>query len=58
VGLCLAEWVYRRAPRLREALEGGRLPAIFGRYALLGAILVAYSASQLDAPRPFIYFQF
>ena len=58
VGLCLAEWVYRRAPRLREALEGGRLPAIVGRYALLGAILVAYSASQLDAPRPFIYFQF
>ena len=56
--LCFAEWLYRQVPRLRANVEGGRLPAIVGRYALLGAILVAYSASQLDAPRPFIYFQF
>jgi alginate O-acetyltransferase complex protein AlgI len=57
-GLCLAEWLYRRLPQLRNSVEGGGLPAIVGRYALLSAILVAYGASQLDAPRPFIYFQF
>jgi hypothetical protein len=56
--LCFAEWLYRQVPRLRASVEGGRLPAIVGRYALLGAIVVAYSASQLEAPRPFIYFQF
>ena len=56
-GLVLAEWVYRHFDRLRPLLEGGRLPAIAGRYALIAAIVVSVGASQLEA-RPFIYFQF
>ena len=59
VGLCVAEWVYRKAPILSGVIsEGGRLPAIAGRYALVAAMLVASGASNLDVARPFIYFQF
>jgi hypothetical protein len=43
---------------LRPSLEGGRLPAIAGRYALIAAIVVSAGASQLGEARPFIYFQF
>ena len=57
-GLCVAEWVYRQSQRIRVNLEGGRLPAIAGRYALFAAIIVSAGASQLDGARPFIYFQF
>jgi alginate O-acetyltransferase complex protein AlgI len=58
VSLCAAEWVYRHWPDLRQRLEGQRLSAIAGRYALLAAIIVSSGASQLDGARPFIYFQF
>ena len=58
VGLCFAEWSYRHFDQLRPKLEGGRLPAIAGRYALLAAIVVSTGASQLGGARPFIYFQF
>ena len=58
VGLFLAEWLYRHSARLRPTLEGGRLPAVAGRYALIAAIIVSVGASQLDEARPFIYFQF
>ena len=58
VGLCLAEWIYRHSDRIRPRLEGGQLPAIAGRYALIAAIIVSVGASQLDEARPFIYFQF
>jgi hypothetical protein len=58
VGLCAAEWAYRRFDLIRPRLEGGRLPAIAGRYALIAAIVVSAGASQLDEARPFIYFQF
>ena len=58
VGLTVAEWVYRSMPALRASLEGGAMPAIAGRYALLAAVLVSSGASQLDVARPFIYFQF
>jgi D-alanyl-lipoteichoic acid acyltransferase DltB (MBOAT superfamily) len=58
VGLFLAEWIYRHSARLRPTLEGGQLPAIAGRYALIAAIIVSVGASQLDEARPFIYFQF
>jgi D-alanyl-lipoteichoic acid acyltransferase DltB (MBOAT superfamily) len=57
VGLVLAEWIYRNFDLVRPRLEGGRLPAIAGRYALIAAIVVSVGASQLEA-RPFIYFQF
>ncbi len=57
-GLCLAEWIYRHFDRLRPRLEGGQLPAIAGRYALIAAIVVSVGASHLGEPRPFIYFQF
>ena len=56
-GLVLAEWIYRHFDLVRPWLEGGRLPAIAGRYALISAIVVSVGASQLEA-RPFIYFQF
>jgi D-alanyl-lipoteichoic acid acyltransferase DltB (MBOAT superfamily) len=56
-GLVLAEWIYRHRDTVRPWLEGGRLPAIAGRYALIAAIVVSVGASQLEA-RPFIYFQF
>ena len=58
VGLCIAEWIYREAPRIRRSLVGARLPAIAGRYALFAAIMISTGASQLDGARPFIYFQF
>jgi D-alanyl-lipoteichoic acid acyltransferase DltB (MBOAT superfamily) len=58
VGLCVAEWIYRHSDRVRETFEGGRLPAIAGRYALIAAITVSVGASQLGDARPFIYFQF
>jgi D-alanyl-lipoteichoic acid acyltransferase DltB (MBOAT superfamily) len=58
VGLLLAEWTYRHFDLLRPSLEGGRLPAIAGRYALIAAIVVSAGASQLGEARPFIYFQF
>jgi len=58
VGLCLAEWVYRHFDRIRPKLEGGRVPAIAGRYALVAAMMVSAGASQLGEARPFIYFQF
>ena len=58
IGLCVAEWVYRNAPSVSVVVEGGRLPAVAGRYALLAAMLVASGASNLDVARPFIYFQF
>jgi len=58
VGLCLGEWIYRHFDRIRPRLEGGQLPAIAGRYALIAAIIVSVGASQLGAARPFIYFQF
>jgi alginate O-acetyltransferase complex protein AlgI len=58
VGLCVAEWVYRRWERVRQSLEGGRLPAVAGRYALLAGIMVSTATSQLEEARPFIYFQF
>jgi D-alanyl-lipoteichoic acid acyltransferase DltB (MBOAT superfamily) len=58
LGLLGAEWVYRRRAAVRQALEGARVPAIAGRYALLAAIIVSAGASQLDGARPFIYFQF
>jgi alginate O-acetyltransferase complex protein AlgI len=57
-GLCAAEWLYRHFDRIRPTLEGGRLPAIAGRYALIAAIIVSTGASQLGEARPFIYFQF
>ena len=57
-GLCAAEWMYRHFERIRPKLEGGRLPAIAGRYALIAAIIVSTGASQLGEARPFIYFQF
>jgi hypothetical protein len=57
-GLCAAEWVYRHFDRLRPRLEGGRVPAIAGRYALLAAMMVSAGASQFGEARPFIYFQF
>jgi alginate O-acetyltransferase complex protein AlgI len=57
-GLSLAEWLYRRLAALRQRLEGAQLTAIAGRYALLAAMVVSAGASQLDAARPFIYFQF
>jgi D-alanyl-lipoteichoic acid acyltransferase DltB (MBOAT superfamily) len=56
-GLVLAEWIYRHFDLVRPWLEGGRLPAIAGRYALVAAIVVSVGASQLEG-RPFIYFQF
>jgi D-alanyl-lipoteichoic acid acyltransferase DltB (MBOAT superfamily) len=58
VGLYCAEWLYTQAPRVRDWLAIGRVPAVAGRYALIGAILIAHSTSQLDVARPFIYFQF
>jgi D-alanyl-lipoteichoic acid acyltransferase DltB (MBOAT superfamily) len=58
VGLCVAEWLYRESQRVRGSLEGSRLPAIVGRYALFAAIMVSTGTSQLDGARPFIYFQF
>jgi D-alanyl-lipoteichoic acid acyltransferase DltB (MBOAT superfamily) len=58
VGLYCAEWIYRQTPRLRDWLAVGRVPAVAGRYALLGAILLAHSTHQIDVARPFIYFQF
>jgi len=58
VGLCAAEWAYRHFDRLRPQFEGGRVPAIAGRYALLAAMTVSAGASQLGEARPFIYFQF
>jgi D-alanyl-lipoteichoic acid acyltransferase DltB (MBOAT superfamily) len=57
-GLYIGEWLYRNHATLRERLEGGRVTAIAGRAALIAAIVVAHSATQLDAARPFIYFQF
>ena len=57
-GLCAAEWIYRHVDRIRPTLEGGQLPAIAGRYALVAAIIVSTGASQLGEARPFIYFQF
>jgi D-alanyl-lipoteichoic acid acyltransferase DltB (MBOAT superfamily) len=57
-GLCCAEWLYRHSDAVRRRLEGGQVPAIAGRYALMAAIVVASSASQLGGARPFIYFQF
>jgi alginate O-acetyltransferase complex protein AlgI len=57
-GLCVAEWSYRHFDRIRPKLEGGQLPAIAGRYALIAAIIVSTGASQLGEARPFIYFQF
>ena len=56
-GLVVAEWIYRNYGLVRPRLEGGQLPAIAGRYALIAAIVVSVGASQLEA-RPFIYFQF
>jgi D-alanyl-lipoteichoic acid acyltransferase DltB (MBOAT superfamily) len=56
--LVLAEWIYRHFDLLRPSLEGGRLPAIAGRYALIAAIVVSVGASKLGETRPFIYFQF
>ncbi|HSC15008.1 MAG TPA: hypothetical protein VLI71_07815, partial [Gammaproteobacteria bacterium] len=56
-GLILVEWIYRHFDLVRPWLEGGRVPAIAGRYALIAAIVVSVGASQLEA-RPFIYFQF
>ena len=58
VGLCVAEWVYRNAPRIRESREGPRVPACAGRYALFVGIMVSAGVSQIDGARPFIYFQF
>jgi hypothetical protein len=58
IGLCVAEWLYRQSQRIRQSLEGARLPAIAGRYALFAAIIVSTGATQLDGARPFIYFQF
>jgi alginate O-acetyltransferase complex protein AlgI len=57
-GLVGAEWLYRKWAGLRQQLEGERLPAIAGRYALLAALIVSAGATQLDGARPFIYFQF
>lgn len=58
VSFCVAEWVYRNAPRIRENLQGPRVAAIAGRYALFAAIMVSAGVSQIDSARPFIYFQF
>jgi alginate O-acetyltransferase complex protein AlgI len=58
VGLCVAEWLYRHSDRIRARVQGGYLPAIAGRYALIAAITVSVGASQLGETRPFIYFQF
>jgi hypothetical protein len=57
-GLLLAEWLYRHVDRLRPWLEGGRVTAIAGRYALLAAMIVSAGVSQVGDARPFIYFQF
>jgi D-alanyl-lipoteichoic acid acyltransferase DltB (MBOAT superfamily) len=56
--LCAAEWIYRQSQRVRGSVEGGRVSAIVGRYALFAAIMVSIGTSQLDGARPFIYFQF
>jgi D-alanyl-lipoteichoic acid acyltransferase DltB (MBOAT superfamily) len=56
-GLAAVEWLYRRWPAIRPRLEGGQLPAIAGRHALLAAIVVSAGAS-VEGARPFIYFQF
>jgi alginate O-acetyltransferase complex protein AlgI len=58
VGLSVAEWAYRRSLDLRSMVEGGGLPAIAGRYALLAAIVVSHGLADVDFARPFIYFQF
>jgi hypothetical protein len=39
-------------------VQGARVPAIAGRYALLAAIIVSAGAAQFGEARPFIYFQF
>jgi alginate O-acetyltransferase complex protein AlgI len=57
-GLVVAEWAYRRSPEVRSMVEGGGLPAIAGRYALLSAIVVSNGLADVDVARPFIYFQF
>jgi alginate O-acetyltransferase complex protein AlgI len=58
VGLSVAEWAYRQSQRIRQRLEGGQLPAVAGRYALLAMIFISAGVSQVDGARPFIYFQF
>jgi hypothetical protein len=58
VGLTVAEWIYRNFDRVRPQIEGGQLPAIAGRDALIAAITVSAGATQLGEARPFIYFQF
>jgi D-alanyl-lipoteichoic acid acyltransferase DltB (MBOAT superfamily) len=58
VGLTVAEWIYRHFARVGPELEGGHLPAIAGRYALIAAMVVSAGATQLGEARPFIYFQF
>jgi D-alanyl-lipoteichoic acid acyltransferase DltB (MBOAT superfamily) len=57
-GLMTAEWIYRNFARVGPELEGGGLPAIAGRYALVAAMVVSAGATQLGGARPFIYFQF
>ena len=47
-GLCVAEWTYRHFDRIRPKLEGGRLPAIAGRYALIAAIIGTSMLSRFD----------
>jgi alginate O-acetyltransferase complex protein AlgI len=58
VGLTVAEWIYRNLDRVRPWLEGGQLPAIAGRYALIAGMVVSAGATQFGEARPFIYFQF
>jgi D-alanyl-lipoteichoic acid acyltransferase DltB (MBOAT superfamily) len=57
-GLCAAEWLYRRFELIRGTVQGARVSAIAGRYALLVAIIVSTGAAQFGEARPFIYFQF
>jgi len=54
----VGEWVYVRSATLRARLAAGSAPAVAARAALITALLVAHSATQLDVARPFIYFQF
>jgi alginate O-acetyltransferase complex protein AlgI len=57
-GLLAAERIYRHFDRIRDTVQGARVPAIAGRYALLAAIIVSAGAAQFGEARPFIYFQF